>query len=354
MTQTNGETLDARASLATAGSSGAHDIIGASLPAEADAYRRQFERAEPFKHVVIEGFFTDAFARALFQDFPSFDPARAMNEFGAVGRKAVHEQIEAISVAYGRLDECLQSDRFLRLISKITGIPDLLADPNMYGGGTHENLHGQDLDPHVDFNYDPPTKLHRRINLLVYLNEEWREEWGGAIELHSDPRNPDLNRIVSFAPTFNRALIFETNEKSWHGFPRIELPEDKRHLSRKSLSVYLYTKDRPHEEIVPEHGTFYVQRPLPAHIRPGHTLSEADYAELRNLLDRRDSWIGHYQRTELKVSAQMGEFHERLGQLQWLQAELQKHRERALGGVIKTMLGSLRDRWAGMRSRGKP
>ena len=61
-------------------------------------------------------------------------------------------------------------------------------------------------------------------------------------------------------------MLFETNEYSWHGFPRIALPEDKRHLSRKSISIYLYTKDRPEGEIAPSHGTFYVQRPLPANV----------------------------------------------------------------------------------------
>jgi Rps23 Pro-64 3,4-dihydroxylase Tpa1-like proline 4-hydroxylase len=125
-------------------------------------------------------------------------------------------------------------------MSDLTGIPDLLPDVNMFGGGTHENRHGQQLDAHVDFNYDPKTKLHRRLNLLVYLNKEWDESWGGSIELHSNPRKPDENTIASFTPDFNRAVIFETNEYSWHGFPRINLPADKRHLSRKAFP-YIFT-----------------------------------------------------------------------------------------------------------------
>ena len=149
-----------------------------------------------------------------------------------------------------------------------------------------ENRHGQALDPHVDFNYDPATKLHRKLNLLVYLNKEWREAWGGSIELHSDPRRPDGNRITSFTPAFNRAVIFETNERSWHGFPRIILPEDKRHLSRKSLSIYLYTRTRPAHEIVPEHGTFYVQRPLPSRYHPGLELNSKRYRRDHELAGR--------------------------------------------------------------------
>jgi hypothetical protein len=101
--------------------------------------------------------------------------------------------------------------------------------------------------------------------------------------------------------------MFETNEYSWHGFPMIKLPPDKRDLSRKSISIYLYTKDRPAEEIVPEHGTFYVQRFLPEHFAPGYTLTEEDVAELRRLLTRRDDWIEFYQRMELEKNRQLAQ-----------------------------------------------
>ena len=92
--------------------------------------------------------------------------------------------------------------------------------------------------------------LHRRINLLIYLNREWEASWGGAIELQSDPHNPAVDSVQGFLPLFNRAVIFETSAFSWHGFPRIVLPPDKRHLSRKSFSIYLDTKERAAEEIV--------------------------------------------------------------------------------------------------------
>ena len=86
-------------------------------------------------------------------------------------------------------------------------------------------------------------------------------------------------------------------------FPKIDLPPDKRHLSRKSISIYLYTKDRPAQEIAPLHGTFYVQRPLPPHIREGHTLTGEDVTALKDLLKRRDDWIRMYQKMELEKNA---------------------------------------------------
>jgi len=291
------------------------ETVARSLLAGAANYQARFQAAKPFRYIVIDGFFTDAVAEALLRDFPAFDAERARNEFGDIGGKAVHEDIAAISDSYAHLYHVLGSEPFLSLISRLTGIAGLLHDPRMYGGGTHDNRHGQELDPHIDFNYDPPTKLHRRLNLLVYLNKEWRPEWGGQIELHSNPRRPAENQVISLEPAFNRAVIFETNEISWHGFPRIDLPPDKHHLSRKSLSVYLYSKDRPAHEKGPEHGTFYVQRWLPPHIRAGHILTEADVLALEDLLSRRDSWIEHYQREELRASAFAGGLHEQIAAL---------------------------------------
>jgi len=273
--------------------------VSESVVGEAGRYQDAFLHAEPFKHVVIEDFFEPSFARRLLEEFPSFDPKLAMNEHGGIGGKAVNTKIREISPAYKELYETISSQPFLDLISRLSGIPDLILDPKLFGGGTHDNRHGQELDAHVDFNYDEGQRLHRRLNLIVYLNEGWKTEWGGAIEIHSNPRDPGTNRIRAYDPLFNRCVMFETNEYSWHGFPKINLPPDQRHLSRKSISIYLYTKERLAEEIVPMHGTFYYQRPLPDHIQAGRALTAEDVEELRKLLVRRDDWIAFYHKMEL-------------------------------------------------------
>jgi Rps23 Pro-64 3,4-dihydroxylase Tpa1-like proline 4-hydroxylase len=276
---------------------------------QVDRHRDAFVHGDPFKHVTIENFFESSFAEQLLTDFPSFNPGLARNEYGDIGGKAVNTKIREISPVYQRLYAVISSSPFLEFMSRLSGIPDLLIDPKLFGGGTHDNQHGQELDPHVDFNYDESEQLHRRLNLIVYLNKEWETEWGGAIEIHSNPRRPQENRIQSFDPLFNRAVMFETNEYSWHGFPKIDLPADKRHLSRKSISIYLYTKDRPAEEIAPMHATFYVQRPLPGHIAAGRTLSAQDVTGLALLLKRRDDWIEFYHRLELEKNRELANMH---------------------------------------------
>ncbi len=273
-----------------------------TLDSRLDRLHQAYASAEPFRHVVIDGFFQPAVADRLLQEFPRFDAAHARNEFGEIGRKAVRTDMAAIGETYRALYAFLGSPRFLGAMGRLTGIPDLLLDPRLYGGGTHENLDGQELDVHVDFNFDPATRLHRRLNLLVYLNPEWDEAWGGALELHSDPWEPETDRVTTILPTFNRAVLFETTERSWHGFRRIVLPPGRGPLSRRCISIYLYTRTRPAAETAPQHGTFYVPRPLSDRFRTGHTLTADDVAELSALIRGRDRWIRHYQQQELAFS----------------------------------------------------
>ena len=151
----------------------------------------------------------------------------------------------------------------------------------------------------MDFNRHPVEHWHRRLNLIVYFNREWDDAWGGSLELHSDPRAAD-DRVELVTPLYNRAVVFETTESSWHGFSRIALPAEKRALSRKSIALYFYTTQRPADELADTHSTIYVDRPLPERFKPGFTLSDADVQELRALLARRDQ---HNQRLYRDINA---------------------------------------------------
>jgi hypothetical protein len=267
-------------------------LISASTRARLAEYHQTFQRREPFRHVVMDDFLEPAVADRLLADFPAFDVRYALNEAGEVGNKAVVEKIRALGPSYAGLDTLIQSAEFLDMVTQITGIPDLLYDPHYFGGGTHENREGQDLDVHVDFNRHPVTHTHRRLNLIIYLNREWDDAWGGGLELHSDPHS-EADRITVVTPLFNRAVIFETTEWSWHGFSRIGLPEDRKQITRKSIALYFYTREREPEELADTHSTIYVERPLPARFAPGLQLNAHDVEELKGILRRRDA---HLQR----------------------------------------------------------
>ncbi len=279
------------------------DLIQPDIRNRAEALNREFQSAQPFRHVVMDNFLDPAFCSELIAEFPAFDRGESLNEVGERGGKAVNTDLPHLGPAYARLDALLRDREFLRFMGGITGIPHLLYDRKYVGGGTHENRDGQDLDPHVDFNYHPLTHLHRRLNLIVFLNPEWEEAWGGSLELHVNPWLPEEeDRVKRIVPILNRAVVFETSEISWHGFKRIQLPPEKKHLSRRSIAVYYYTKRRPAAETAAEHSTVYVPRPLPDHMRAGYSLRQEDVETLRELMARRDMLIRFLYEREKEFS----------------------------------------------------
>jgi len=280
-----------------------YNMFQSDIEKNIENYKDIFEKNKPFKYVVIEDFLKQEYCETLLTDFPKFNK-NAKDEFGNKLLKHTITNIKNISPFYNDFYKFISSPLFLDTVSKITGINDVIFDPKMYEGGTHNNLHGQKLDTHVDFNYDNFGN-HRRLNLILYLNHEWELDWGGCLELHSDPRNIEKDEIVTTNVLFNRAILFETNEYSWHGFKTINIPEEKRNtITRKSISVYFYTKTRPREEIYSPHGTFYVHYPLDR-IEIGEVIDERIYNYIKNNIKERDSWIERYQKEELNIKKEL-------------------------------------------------
>jgi len=265
-------------------------MLSTRTTARADSYAADFASAKPFRYVVMDDFLDESAAERLLEQFPAFESGNARTESGTLGNKSTVEKIRGLGADYASLDDLVQSEAFLTLVGRITGIPHLLYDPWYFGGGTHENRNTQDLDAHIDFNRHPVKHWDRRLNLIVYLNREWEDAWGGSLELHSDPHSPD-DSVTTITPLFNRAVVFETTEHSWHAFPEIRLPPGKASLTRKSIALYFYSESRPAEEIADTHSTIYVDRPLPEHFAAGRVLSEQDLHDLRILMIRRDQHV---------------------------------------------------------------
>jgi hypothetical protein len=266
------------------------NILAADLFDKADSYRKQFDAAKPFRHVLITPFFEPAIADAMLSEFPVPRESEMVNEFGGKNRKFACHDVRSISPTYRLIDDHLSSPEFAKLMERITGIQNPLYDPEYHGGGTHDNLSGQGMDAHVDFNLHRTMGYHRRFNAIIYLNKEWKEEWGGNLELHTNPWDFENDQIISYPPLFNHCVLFETNEYSWHGFQRVQKP-DGREISRKSFTIYMYTKDRPAEEIAPKHGTIYVQPGPPKDFQAGYTLTAKDVQELKIAFIRRNAYL---------------------------------------------------------------
>ena len=222
--------------------------------------RKEFRSAEPSRHVVIDGLFDDAALREVVRDFPAPDAPfwRRTNEARAEIKLATRRAV-GIPESAMRLIQALHSPRFVEALAAATGVNGLIVDPHLDGGGLHQIERGGRLAIHRDFMDHPIMHVNRRLNVIVYLNEGWREEWGGALEIW----DRDLRRCERrIAPLFNRTLVFLTTDYSYHGHPDpLDCPPG---VTRKSVALYYYTNGRPDDEVSLENrsrGGRYVRRP---------------------------------------------------------------------------------------------
>jgi len=252
--------------------------------------KSKFSNNKPYPNLYLSKIFSDQFLNELMTQFPPFDLGDVKNEMGGIGRKSAHTDLKSLGGAYEQLDNIISSDDFLNDLSKITGFDNLLYDPYYYGGGTHENMNSQNMATHIDYNYHPLTGTHRRVNIIIYLNERWDDKWGGLLQLHSNPWN-GKNDVFETVPCLkNNTIIFETSEHSWHGFSVVKTP---RHLniSRRSIALYFYTKDRPTNEVAPSHGTIYVEPYLDKTFLSKNNIDYSDYHYVLSLFNRHQSYI---------------------------------------------------------------
>jgi Rps23 Pro-64 3,4-dihydroxylase Tpa1-like proline 4-hydroxylase len=206
------------------------------------ALKAQMQNAPGFPHFCIDGFLDEAFADEVLSAFPTYEQARSLGRrFDALNERHKIQVTDSAKFkpAILRLHHLLASDAFVERMSYMSGIPDLVADPGLSGGGIHETNHGGRLDVHVDFNFNEQLGLYRRLNVLVYFNKDWKEEYGGYLDLWDHDVHNCLGR---YAPTFNRAAGFATSNISWHGVTPVNCPPGQ---FRKSFAVYYYSKEPP-------------------------------------------------------------------------------------------------------------
>lgn len=222
---------------------------------EKENWKASWNSKKPFRYFHCDNFLYEAKANEALESYP--DPSQVKwDKTTYVNQKNKFQKgkFEEGSI-FDRLFKELNSAAFLTELSEITGIDKLLPDPELFGGGLHQSTRGAFLDVHIDYNIHPKTKQHRRLNVLIYLNKEWKDEYEGHLELW-EINETKKERIERIAPVFNHMVMFETNELSYHGHPHpLNSP---RGINRKSLATYYYTSDRPKTEVAEEHNTIYV------------------------------------------------------------------------------------------------
>lgn len=197
----------------------------------ADRYRT----ASPFPHIAVDDFIDRRLLADLLTDFPRSDGKDYFDRDQERLKYQYHPQ-EVSSARVRNLLAELNSQAFLGFLEEMTGIEGLISDPYFAGGGLHETKRGGHLGIHADFNVHARMQVERRLNLLVYLNDDWSPEFGGNLELW----DRSMQRCeVTVAPVMARAVVFSTDLDSYHGHPEpLACPPER---SRRSIATYYYT-----------------------------------------------------------------------------------------------------------------
>jgi len=217
---------------------------------------KKYQAKSPYRYLVFDNILKYDAANAVHDSYPKTSQGIWDGTTYRDQKNKFHKRnFEKDSIIQKVFDE-LNSKDFLKWLNYVTKIKEpLLADPELFGGGLHQSINGAFLNVHVDYNFHPKTKYHRRINVIIYMNKNWKDEYEGHLELW-DINGTKQNLLEKISPKFNRCVIFETNEISFHGHPiPLNIPNG---MSRKSLATYYYTKTRPSSEISPDHNTIYV------------------------------------------------------------------------------------------------
>lgn len=213
----------------------------------------QYRSADPFPHIVIDGLFEDRVLDRVVAEFPKPEEMRWMAFDSPTEKKlGYYHEHSTITPALRAFLDALNGFETLLFLEELTGIEGLIPDPYFGGGGLHQIESGGFLKIHTDFNVHPKLKLDRRVNMLVYLNRDWQDEWGGHLELWNASMTEQRQKI---APLFNRTVVFSTTDTSFHGHPHpLATPPG---VTRKSVSLYYYTAGRPEEERSEPHDTIF-------------------------------------------------------------------------------------------------
>jgi Rps23 Pro-64 3,4-dihydroxylase Tpa1-like proline 4-hydroxylase len=212
---------------------------------------------KPFPYIYFDNFLPSAVADLALATFPDPDKIDWLRHRGLdQHKKLAFDNAEFLPSPLRDILFFLNSRPMLLFLEKLTGIPDIFGDPYYNGGGLHQIKPGGSLEVHADYSYHPKLKVDRRINVLVYLNKEWKEEYGGHFELW----NRELTQAeAKILPIFNRCAIFSTTSYSYHGHPTpLSCPPDR---TRKSIATYYFSNGRPAEDETTKHAVAFVRRP---------------------------------------------------------------------------------------------
>jgi 2OG-Fe(II) oxygenase superfamily len=237
-----------------------------SLQDVAVSMRTRYSSADPFPHVVLDGLLPDSILDRVVGEFPP--PSDQWRHFDDENQRKYGGGVLELDCGPSTRNVLSEfnSSAFVDFLQTLTGIGEpLIPDPHYRGGGLHQIDREGYLEVHADFNRHPAFGLDRRVNVLLYLNRDWRSEWAGQLELWDRTMSRAVQRIE---PVFNRMVIFSITDTAFHGHPdALRCPAGQ---MRRSLAFYYYSNGRPPEERSNDHSTLF------QHTRSEHKTSASE------------------------------------------------------------------------------
>lgn len=239
----------------------------------------EYPRQQPFAHIVLENFLRPEAARQAMRDFPSATSDQWLHYKHFNENKLGQSKLELMPDSLARIIRECSAPEFCGWLSKLTGIANLIPDPDLDGGGLHQSSRGGFLRVHTDFTAHPKhANWARRVNLLIYLNENWLDQYGGHLELWDAQMKGCQAKI---APTFNRCVIFTTSTDTFHGLPHpLMCPEGE---TRKSIALYYFTES----EGAVDQSTYYKSLPDDSVLRRLFIAADNILLKIYSVLKRR-------------------------------------------------------------------
>lgn len=231
-------------------------LLNVDVDVAAEAGRRyaeSYQSGMPYHHICIDDFLPKAVAEKVRKEAIAQDEKAAEHSSPQEHLKTSYNP-DTLPLYTRAVFNALNSQAFLKFLEEMTGIPNLIPDPYYIGAGIHRTGNGGYLGIHADFNYHKRMNLERRLNVLIYLNPDWKPEYGGAFEVWTDDMK---TQVAAFPPFMNRMCCFSTSSNSYHGNPEpVNHPDGK---PRLSIALYYYTATWTPEKVA--HNTLFRPRP---------------------------------------------------------------------------------------------
>lgn len=242
-------------------------------------YAEKYQSGKPFHYIGIDNFLPLELAQKVRDEVLSVDEKSPENSSAQEHLKASYNP-DQLPVCTRLVFAALNSQSFIRFLEEMTGISGLIADPYFKGGGIHRTRNGGYLGIHADFNHHKQMNLERRLNVLIYLNPDWQEDYGGSFEIWTEDMK---ERVASYPPVMNRMCCFSTSSTSMHGNPEpVNHPDGD---PRLSIALYYYTATWSESHVA--HSTLF--RP-----RPGSSDEATSYNNRRRIMRKYTPPVLHH------------------------------------------------------------